>query len=142
MSELARAPSAALRARLEALLSAGRPPRPAWRWRRAPEIGLIMTRGRIGGDGAAFNLGEATVTRCALTLEDGPDGVAYILGRDPQKAEAAALADALMQTAAGARLADELIAPLAAERRSREADAAARAAETKVEFFTLMRGEP
>lgn len=141
MAELARAPGEALRGRLAALLDAGRPPRPAWRWRRPPEIGLIMTRGRIGGEGAPFNLGETTVTRCTLRLETGEEGVAYILGRDPDKAEAAALADALLQGPAAETLQQELIAPLAAERRARQAEAAARADETVVEFFTLMRGE-
>lgn len=141
MSELARAPSAEIRQRLDALFAAERPPRPAFHWRRAPEIGLIMTRGRIGGDGAPFNLGETTVTRCALRLASGEEGVAYVLGRDPAKAEAAALADALLQGPAGAALHDALIAPLAAARRAREDAAAAQAAETKVEFVTLARGE-
>src|SRR5512139_3658243 len=35
---------------------------------RAPETGLVMLRGRMGATGAAFNLGEATVTRCAVRL--------------------------------------------------------------------------
>ena len=30
---------------------------------REPENGLVMVRGRTGGDGAPFNLGEATVSR-------------------------------------------------------------------------------
>ena len=30
---------------------------------RGPETGLVTVRGRIGGGGAPFNTGEATVTR-------------------------------------------------------------------------------
>src|SRR5215813_4602562 len=64
---------------------------------RPPEIGLVMLRGRIGGDGSPFNVGEATVTRAAIKLASGQIGVAYILGRDERKARLAALCDALWQ---------------------------------------------
>ena len=39
---------------------------PAHQDLRAPENGLVMLRGRVGGDGAPFNLGEATVSRLSL----------------------------------------------------------------------------
>src|SRR5262249_34132072 len=65
---------------------------------RAPESGLVMLRGRIGGDGAAFNLGEATVTRAAVQLASGEVGIAYILGRDRRKARLTAICDALWQS--------------------------------------------
>ncbi len=65
-----------------------------------PEIGLVMVRGRIGGDGAPFNLGEATVTRAALALPGGEIGYGHVLGRDKDKARLAALADALWQAPA------------------------------------------
>ncbi len=64
---------------------------------RPPEIGLVMLRGRIGGDGAPFNLGEATVTRAAVRLETGEVGIAYVLGRDAAKARLAAVLDAPAQ---------------------------------------------
>ena len=38
---------------------------------REAENGLVMVRGRIGGDGAPFNLGEATVSRAAVRLATG-----------------------------------------------------------------------
>ena len=38
-------------------------PIPAHEDVRAAASGLVMLRGRIGGDGAPFNFGEATVTR-------------------------------------------------------------------------------
>ena len=38
------------------------------------ETGLVMLRGRAGGDGAPFNLGEATVTRAVVELPGGERG--------------------------------------------------------------------
>ncbi|WP_244816571.1 phosphonate C-P lyase system protein PhnG [Caballeronia sp. Lep1P3] len=144
MGVLARTPREHLEAALDAALQGARVP--AYDWLRAPEIGLAMVRGRIGGTGDAFNLGEVTVTRATLRpkLDDGhaPVGVAVHMGRDKARATLAALADALLQTPAFAeRLQTRLIAPLAAriadERRRKETEAAS----TKVEFFTMVRGE-
>ncbi|WP_431311004.1 phosphonate C-P lyase system protein PhnG [Methylobacterium nigriterrae] len=108
---------------------------------RAPETGLVMARGRIGGDGRAFNLGEATVTRAAVRLPSGETGFAYHLGRDRPRARLAALLDAHWQRAES-RAAVEAALARVAERRRREAEAAARrVAATRVNFFTLVRGE-
>jgi alpha-D-ribose 1-methylphosphonate 5-triphosphate synthase subunit PhnG len=101
-----------------------------------------MVRGRAGGTGAPFNLGEMTVTRCALRLEEGQVGHAYVQGRGRRKAEIAALCDALMQDPGRAPLVERgVLAPL----RARAAEAArargAKAAATRVEFFTMQRGE-
>lgn len=115
--------------------------KPDYRLLRAPEIGLVMTRGRAGGTGAAFNLGEATATRCSVRLASGEEGHGYALGRDKRKVEIAALCDALMQTDASERLTREILAPLAHERSVRETEAARRSAATKVEFFTMTRGD-
>src|SRR5271168_3220844 len=52
---------------------------------REPENGLVMVRSRIGGDGAPFNLGEATVSRAAVRLPTGEVGFGYTLGRDRKK---------------------------------------------------------
>jgi alpha-D-ribose 1-methylphosphonate 5-triphosphate synthase subunit PhnG len=109
---------------------------------RAPETGLVMLRGRIGGDGAAFNLGEATVTRAAVQIASGEVGIAYVLGRDQKKARLSAVCDALWQSK---RYRDALercvLAPIRtrvdAERDRQRAQAAA----TRVDFFTLVRGE-
>ena len=65
-------------------------------WLRPPEIGSVMVQGRTGGTGAPFNLGELTVTRCALRLSEGAVGHAYIQGRRKKDAEVAATIDALM----------------------------------------------
>src|ERR687893_2213466 len=92
MAVLARADAAEIARRLEAL-----PPLARHLRLRGPETGLVMVRGRQGGDGAPFNLGEMTVTRCAVRLEDGAVGHAYIAGRDRRGAELAAAMDAALQ---------------------------------------------
>lgn len=109
---------------------------------RPPEIGMVMLRGRVGGTGNPFNLGEASVVRCAVRLGDGPLGVAYALGRDKRRAELAALFDALLQDP---RHHDDLqcslIAPLAIAQAQARERTQRDAAGSKVEFFTLVRGE-
>src|SRR5437763_13516637 len=80
---------------------------------REPENGLVMVRGRIGGDGAPFNLGEATVSRAAVRLSTGEVGFGYTLGRNRQKARMIALCDALVQSDEFADVVEsEVIAPL------------------------------
>ncbi|MDT8855452.1 phosphonate C-P lyase system protein PhnG [Paracoccaceae bacterium Fryx2] len=108
---------------------------------RAPEVGAVMVQGRTGAVGAPFNLGEMTVTRCALRLEDGTVGHAHVQGRDRDHATRAALIDALMQGPRALALRRDVLEVLAAEETARRADRAARAAATRVEFFTLVRGE-
>jgi alpha-D-ribose 1-methylphosphonate 5-triphosphate synthase subunit PhnG len=109
---------------------------------REPENGLVMVRGRVGGDGAPFNLGEATVSRAAVRLSTGEVGFGYTLGRDREKAKLIALCDAMVQSAelAGA-IETQVVAPLRAamiEKRDRKA---VEAAATRVDFYTLVRGE-
>lgn len=109
---------------------------------RAAEVGLVMVRGRIGGDGAPFNAGEATVTRAAVQLASGEKGFAYVLGRDGEKARLAALCDALWQTAAYRNdIEDHVLAPLRSAQQQQRALARAQTAATRVDFFTLVRGE-
>lgn len=108
---------------------------------RAPEIGAAMVRGRAGAVGAAFNLGEITVTRCSVQLAQGAVGHAYIQGRDTAKARQAALIDALMQTDAAEQIEDAILTPLRETLRAAQTTRAAKAAATKVEFFTMVRGE-
>ncbi|MEP5731118.1 MAG: phosphonate C-P lyase system protein PhnG [Sulfitobacter sp.] len=115
--------------------------RSAFTWLRAPEIGSAMICGRAGATGAPFNLGEMTVTRCALTLETGEVGHAYIQGRRKADAEAAALVDAMMQTTLAEKLRAAVLDPLAAEMKHVKTTRAAKAAATKVDFFTMTRGE-
>jgi len=125
---------------IEALWSEAVPTQPGFRRLRGPEVGLVMVRGRVSGTGNPFNLGEMTVTRCAVQLADGRIGHAYIGGRRPRQAELAALADAMLQDAAQRpRLLERLIAPLAAAAAERHRSAQSKAAATKVEFFTVAR---
>jgi alpha-D-ribose 1-methylphosphonate 5-triphosphate synthase subunit PhnG len=108
---------------------------------RAPEIGMTLVRGRMGGSGAAFNLGEMTVTRCVVRLGDGRTGYSYLAGRDKAHAVLAALADAHLQGAQQAHWLRELIEPLAKAHAERRSQQHAETAATKVDFFTLVRGE-
>ena len=136
MGLLARAPGG----RAAELLTAAR----LWpdiTWLRPPEIGSVMVRGRAGGTGAAFNLGEMTVTRCTLRLESGVVGHGYVQGRRKRDAEAAARIDALMQTEASTKVEESVLAPMRSEEAARRDARAGKAAATKVDFFTLVRGE-
>ncbi len=108
---------------------------------RAPEIGAVMVRGRIGGTGQPFNLGEMTVTRCVLQLDGGAVGHAHVQGRDRDHARRAAAVDALMQSDPAGPLQVKLLEILQAEEAQRRSARAAKAAATRVEFFTLVRGE-
>lgn len=123
--------------RLRALL----PDLPAHDLLRAPEIGAVMVQGRAGGTGTPFNLGEMTVTRCSVRLGSGEVGHAHVQGRDRDHARRAAILDALMQTDAAQGLERRVLDPLAEDEAARRAARAARAAATRVEFFTLVRGE-
>ncbi|WP_244620631.1 phosphonate C-P lyase system protein PhnG [Methylosinus sporium] len=106
----------------------------SFEWLRAPRIGLVMVRGRIGATGRPFNLGEMTVTDCMLRLTDGAVGYACVAGRDPRRAELAALFDALLQRKPGSRL-DAAIALFRSKQDERRETASCKAASTKVEFF-------
>lgn len=114
---------------------------PEFAWLRAPETGGVMVRGRAGATGAAFNLGEMTVTRCALRLADGRVGHAVVQGRDRRKAEVAALCDALMQGDEATEVRRGVLEPLATAAQDRARVRAEKAAATKVDFFTMVRGE-
>lgn len=108
---------------------------------RGPETGLVMMTGRMGGDGARFNLGEATVSRSTIHLATGEVGFGQRLGTDRELARRTAILDAAAATAAGApiidRLCEEIEQRLATEHGRVEAETAA----TRVDFFTLVRGE-
>src|SRR3954451_14152134 len=133
MAILARAPAE----RLEALLDAVGE-RPPYTVLRGPEGGLVMVRGRIGGGGAAFNMGEMTVTRCTIQVDPELIGHAYVAGREPRRAELAALVDALMQDPdRAAALEEQVIAPLEQEQAARRAARAGKAATTRVQFFAM-----
>ena len=109
---------------------------------REPENGLVMVRGRIGGDGAPFNLGEATVSRAAVRLATGEVGFGYTLGRDLEKALMIALCDAMVQSRGHAdAIETSVLAPLRAAMLAARERKSAEAAATRVDFYTMVRGE-
>jgi alpha-D-ribose 1-methylphosphonate 5-triphosphate synthase subunit PhnG len=137
MSVLARSSANAVHARLQTLHEV-----PRYEDARRPECGLVMLRGRIAGSGAPFNLGEATVSRAAVALDTGETGFSYVLGRDLAKARSAALVDALWQRADWReKIEAVVVAPLAAALDAADNRGAAETAATRVDFFTLVRGE-
>lgn len=136
MSLLAKAPPARLAALLDGVGAL-----PDFQFLRAPEIGAVMVRGRTGGSGVPFNLGEMTVTRCTMRLASGEVGHAWVQGRDKGHARRAALVDALMQGPRADEIRAQVLAPLSQEAEALRTARAAKAAATKVEFFTMARGE-
>lgn len=130
----------ARRVEIEALIAdlGGPPPHETL---KAPETGTVMVEGRAGGSGRRFNLGEATVTRCVVRLESGAMGHAYALGRDKTKARLSALLDALALEPGTAGPVEAAIARLGAAQAEARALASRKAAATRVEFFTMVRGE-
>lgn len=133
MATLARAS----RSEIEAL--AGRE-LPAHEVLKAPETGTLMVEGRAGGAGRRFNLGEATMTRCVVRLDGGAMGFSYALGRDGRKARLAAILDARLQAEGEDGELKRGIAGLAEAQAAARDLASRKAAATKVEFFTLVRG--
>jgi len=104
---------------------------------REPEIGLVMVRGRAGGTGSRFNLGEMTVSRCSVSLDDGTIGHGYVRGRNRKHAEMIAVFDAHFQKTGAASFLNDLKAEQTAKANQKSSKAAA----TKVDFYTMVRGE-
>src|SRR5262245_22062892 len=136
--------------RLAALARAGRDriedalgrikPAPRYDVVKPAETGLVMVRGRAGGTGAPFNLGEMTVTRCVVRSAEGALGIGYVAGRDRRKAELVAVFDALLQDPAHADgVESDVIRPAEQRQAAKRADVLARAAATRVDFFTVVR---
>ena len=109
---------------------------------RAPEIGLVQIQARMGGTGARFFAGDATLTRAAIRLHSGTLGYGYVLGRDKAHAERCAVIDALLQEPPHFQtLMETLISPLEADRAARLAARQAEVNTSRVDFFTLVRGD-
>lgn len=109
---------------------------------RGPEVGTVMVRGRAGAIGAPFNLGEMTVTRMSVRLPGGDVGHGHVQGRDRDAAKIAALVDAIAEAGGAPEIDRAILTPLRAARADKAITRAAKAAATKVEFFTMVRGEP
>ena len=136
MGLLAKASRAELQAAWDALGE-----KPAVQSVRGPETGLVMVRGRIGGGGAPFNLGEATVSRASIRLEDGTVGHGQALGTDGAKARLAAIFDALFQQPARKAEVAALLDIIEARIADEDAEKARQTTATRVDFFTMVRGE-
>lgn len=136
MALLARASVAELQAGLQAV-----DPQPEVFAVRGPETGLVMVRGRIGGGGDAFNLGEATVSRATVRLGSGEIGHGQQLGNDREKARLAAIFDALFQTPDHRRTVDDLVDAVARRIDAEDRRHAEETAATRVDFFTMVRGD-
>lgn len=109
---------------------------------RAPQTGLIMLRGRIGAGGSAFNVGEATMTRAVVRLPCGRTGFGYLLGRSHKRARLAAIFDALGQDERYIQVLEQhFIEPVDSRWRAEKLATLEHTAATKVDFFTLVRGE-
>jgi alpha-D-ribose 1-methylphosphonate 5-triphosphate synthase subunit PhnG len=129
-------------ATLDARYAALEPSAPAATPIRGPEIGMVMLRGRAGGGGALFNLGEATVTRATVKLATGEVGHAIILGRHLQKASIVAHLDALSQLPDWVQVVEtDFVAPALAEQDAARTRQAGETEATRVGFFTMVRGE-
>lgn len=117
-------------------------PLPEVRDIRPPEVGLVMMRGRIGGTGAPFNAGEASVTRAVVQLASGETGFSYLLGRQLEKARLAAIVDAVGQHTPGfERMQRALVEPVLERTGQERKERACQREATKVDFFTMVRGE-
>jgi len=109
---------------------------------RPAEIGLSQVQGRIGATGRKFNMGDVTISRAVIQLESGEMGYSYVQGRNKQHAEVAAIIDGLMQTEQhNEQLEHQLIQPLAAIKSAQEQARNNAVSSSKVDFFTLVRGE-
>jgi alpha-D-ribose 1-methylphosphonate 5-triphosphate synthase subunit PhnG len=127
--------------KIEALFAA-LPIRPEWTPIRPADSGMVMVRGRVGGDGNRFNMGEMTMTRGAIRLANGVTGLGYVQGRSRRHAELTAVLDAMLQSPElSATVASTVIKPLSTEQTRARETRARKAAATKVEFFTMVRGE-
>ena len=115
---------------------------PSYEFLRRPEVGLTMVRGRAGGTGDRFNLGEMTMTRCVVRVPGGGTGYGFVAGRDTRHAELAAVFDALLcDSDRRAEIEARVVGPLSARLETARRDEAARTAATRVEFFTVVRGD-
>ncbi|WP_394144131.1 phosphonate C-P lyase system protein PhnG [Vibrio atypicus] len=114
---------------------------PQYHFVREPEVGLAQVRARMGSTGNPFNMGDVTITRTVIQLDSGELGYSYITGRNKAHSEVAAVVDALMQTSLQMDLQERLINPLNAELVEKEQSRAKQVSASKVDFFTMVRGE-
>ncbi|SHN61572.1 phosphonate C-P lyase system protein PhnG [Desulfovibrio litoralis] len=117
----------------------------SYHYLKAPEAGLIMLKAKTGDKSHTFNMGELLVTRCIVSLtweQQSTTGYAFIKGDSQRHAELAAVYDALMQIESFNKiLSTKLISPLNLKQKNKKQQMTKEIAETKVDFFTMVRGE-
>jgi len=107
-----------------------------------PETGMIMVRARADNKKSGFCLGEISVTKCILKIEKKIMGYAMVMGSDHDHAKNAALFDGLLQIPEySSKLMQTLIPELKKISRNEKKKQAKQNQDTKVEFFTMKRGE-
>ncbi|UUM32359.1 phosphonate C-P lyase system protein PhnG [Vibrio japonicus] len=115
--------------------------KPSYKYLRATESGLVQVRGKLGNTGDRFNMGDMTMTRASVALENGLNGFAYVQGRNKQHADIGAVIDALMQSDLAPTVNELILSPLNQARIERRRTETEQTLKTKVDFFTLVRGE-
>ena len=114
----------------------------AFKYIRKPEVGMVMAVGRADGSGEPFNLGEVSVSRCAIQLAGGETGIGYVKGRSFDHALHIALLDALSQTHTHKHLIwRQVILPLIQDHQKQLQRQQKKTQQSKVDFFTMVRGE-
>ena len=137
MATLARSTPEMLRARMRTLGLA-----PEYEQIRVPQTGLVQIQPRMGATGDRFFPGDATLTRAVVQLAGGQLGFSWVLGRDKGHAERCAVCDALLQDPTQYQtLMETLITPLEADRAARIDARQAEVNASRVDFFTLVRGD-
>ena len=107
-----------------------------------PETGLIMVQARADGSGPRFNLGEMSVSKCLLKVDDRYLGYGMVMGSEPEHARLAALFDGLLQHPDfSSQLKRDLIQKLEQEQKEAEKKMTQETGKSRVEFFTMKRGE-
>ena len=137
MAVLARCKPDELEARFNSLSNI-----PDWTYLRKPETGMVMVRGRAGGTGQRFNVGETTLTRTTVRLNSGQQGFGYVMGKNKRHSELAAILDGMLQDASHTdTVKEKVIQPLKVSVDAEKTERSRKAASTKVEFFTMVRGD-
>ena len=116
--------------------------KPEYSFLRVPQVGLAMVRGKTGADGEVFNLGEITMTRVSVRLDSGTVGHGYVAGRRARHAELCAVFDALAQEPERRDdILSRVVRPLVTSAFKRVSTRKRQTDATKVEFFTMVRGD-
>ncbi|RVK89399.1 phosphonate C-P lyase system protein PhnG [Sinorhizobium meliloti] len=116
------------------------PVKPDFTWIREPQFETVMLRARADGEGGCFNLGEMTVTRCSVQLEDRTVGIGCIGGRDKRHAAIAAVVDAMMLDGSWLESARNIVLSAQEADRISQSEVATKVRETEVSFSMSIAG--